>query len=251
VTDDAEVLARFVLSYRATLSSSGEAYMSGSADQTGSAGVQPRPGEANGARPSPGVTVSAHGNIGIRNSDIAGRDVNKNTTTINNKQRNVKIGLGLGSVALIAVLGVHALVKSSSSSVVYEAGAAGATATLRQLQQAEANGDASSWCMLASSNDSSTCQSLLSNGYSSPESAKIRSQVPQISVSEPTGSGDSYSFTLTYQGHSYPDVQLIWTGQRWELSPTIYYAGVNDGGVFSAVIETAHGQGAILGVPLG
>jgi hypothetical protein len=222
--------------------------MSESARPGSAADYRRRPDQGNGTAPS-GVSIGANGNVSINGSDVAGRDINR--TTVNNR-RNVRVGIGLGSVALVAVVGlaIHAAT-GGSNSVVYQTGAQGAAGTLQHLQQAEENGNASDWCFLASSNDSSTCQNLLENGYSSPESAGIRGQVSDISIGPPAGGGEGYTFNLTYDGHSYPGVPLEWTGQRWQLSPEVYYAALNDGGIFSAVVETAKGQGALLGVPFG
>ena len=155
-------------------------------------------------------------------------------------------------MALVAVvaIAIHAAA-SGSTSVVYQAGEQGAVGTIQQLQQAEEKGESSTWCFLASSDDSGTCQALLANGYSTSESATIRSQIPQISISDPAGGNSSYTFSLIYQGRTYPGVTLDWTGQRWELSPDLYYGALNDSGVFCAVIETAHHLGALVGVPFG
>jgi hypothetical protein len=199
------------------------------------------------------VSLNAGENVRIDGSTIAGRDA-YSTTVHDNRKRNVRIGLGLGSLAVLAVVGIgtglHEASGSSGQSVVFESGAPGAAGTLRQLQQAEEQGDAATWCFLASSTSSSTCEGLLSNGFSTGASAQDRDQLSQISIGQPAGGGDTYTFTLGYRGHGYR-VQLEWTGQRWELNRLIYLGALNDGGVFTAVIETAEGKGAILGVPVG
>jgi hypothetical protein len=204
------------------------------------------------AAPS-GVSINGHGDVHISGSDIAGRDITKNTTTIN-KHRHFQLGIGLAAIAVVATaaVGIHIATSSSSSQgIVYTAGAPGAKGTIAQMQQAEEAGDASSWCFLASSNDSSTCQALLSNGYSAPDSAAIRGQVADVTISQPSGGGDGYTFSLGYQGHSYPGVPLEWTGQRWQLSPAIYDICLNNGGLFASVVETAKGEGALFGIPFG
>ena len=109
------------------------------------------------------------------------------------------------------------------------------------MQQAEEQGDASTWCYLASSTSSSTCVGLISNGFSTSTSAQYRSQASGITIGPPAGSGSVYKFTLGYRGHGYP-VQLEWTGQRWQLNRLTYLGAVNDGGLFTAVIETANGK---------
>jgi hypothetical protein len=72
------------------------------------------------------------------------------------RQRHVRIGLGLGSLALV---GTGAAVYHHDRGVAYKAGVSGATGTLQGLRQAE-QGDAASWCHLASSTSSSTCVNL-------------------------------------------------------------------------------------------
>jgi hypothetical protein len=212
-------------------------HMNEGADQAGSA-----------SSTVPGVHIGAGGNVGINNTRIAGRDIHEQTTVNNdNRKRNVRIGVGFGGLAIVLLyFGIHAAT-SSATDVVYKAGVAGATGTVQQMRQAEQKGNASTWCFLASSNDSSTCQALVGNGYTSSSSQQIRNQIPQISIGEPQGNGDTYTYDLIYAGHSYP-VQMVWTGKRWQLNPGQYYAALNDDGVFSAVVEVAHGDGALFGV---
>lgn len=206
--------------------------------------------QRNGAASS-NVGMSAGGDLYVGDgSQVAGRDAISTTTTINNK-RNFQIGLGLA--VLVAAIGIPLTVNSlssSSKSIVYTAGEQGAVGTVQQMQQAEETGDASSWCFLASAGDSGTCQSLLSNGFSTSASAAIRSKVADITVGQPSGSGETYTFNLVYKGRNYP-VAFEWTGQRWQLSDTAYDLSVNNGGLFASVIETADGTGAIFGVPIG
>lgn len=209
-----------------------------------------RPSEDTAA-PS-GVSINGYRDVHIRDSEIAGRDIQKttNNTTIN-KNRKIQLGLGAAAVAVVSVgaFGIHLATNSSSArGIVYTAGAQGAAGTVQQMQQAEEAGNASSWCFLASSADSGTCQGLMSNGYTSTRSATIRAQVPDITVDQPSGSGDSYTINLIYKGHSYP-VALEWTGQRWQLNSVDYLAALNNGGLFASVIETATGTGALFGVP--
>lgn len=197
------------------------------------------------------MSMRAEGNIGINNATIAGRDVtttNTSTTVSNdNRIRNIRIGLG-GLVAVVLLyFGIHAAT-GSATDVVYKAGVAGATGTVQQIQKAEQKGDAASWCFLASANDSSSCQALLGNGFTTTNSQQLRSQISQISIDSPSGSGGTYTYNLIYQGRSYA-VQMVWNGKRWELNPLDYYGGLNDGGIFTAVIEVAQGKGAFIGIP--
>jgi hypothetical protein len=203
---------------------------------------------------SAGVSMRAEGNIGINYATIAGRDVtttNTNNNTVNNDNRNRNIRIGLGGLVAVVLLyfGIHAAT-GSATDVVYKAGVAGATGTVQQMQGAEQKGDASTWCFLASANDSSTCQALMGNGFTTTESQQLRDQIPQISIGSPTGSGGTYTYDLIYQGHSYA-VQMVWNGKRWQLNQLQYYGGLNDGGIFTAAIEVAHGKGAFFGVPTG
>ncbi len=198
--------------------------------------------QARSAGSTSGVTIQAGGNVGMRNAAVAGRDY------VDNRKRNVRIGVGFGSLAIVLLyFGIHAAL-GSATDVVYQAGVQGATGTVQQLQKAEQNGDSSSWCFLASSHDSSTCEALISNGYTTTQSQQLRDQISQITIGSPSGSGGTYTYNLIYQGRNYP-VQMTWTGQRWELNPMDYYGALNDGGMFLAVIETAQGKGAFLGVP--
>jgi hypothetical protein len=199
------------------------------------------------------VSINGYGDVSISGSEVAGRDINKTTTnTTINKHRHLQLGLGAVAIAVltsVGAIGYHVATSSSSGGIVYTPGVSGAVGTIQQMQQAEESGDASAWCFLASSSDSSTCQDLLSNGYSSPHSPSIRTQVADVTIGEPTGSGETYTFNLTYQGHSYPGVSFEWTGQRWQLSSVIYLAALNNGGLFASVVETGTGTGAILGIP--
>lgn len=203
-----------------------------------------------GSASSSGVSMRADGNIGITNSNVVGRDYTSTTTnTVNNDNRRRNFTIGLGGLVAVVLLyfGVHAAT-ASATGVVYKAGVAGATGTVQQMQQAEQKGDSSAWCFLASSHDSSTCQALIGNGFSTTESQQLRDQISQITIGSPSGGGGSYTYDLIYQGHSYA-VLMSWTGQRWQLNPVDYYGALMDGGMFTAVVEVAQGKGAFFGVP--
>ena len=199
-------------------------------------------------RTTPGsseVSISAGGAVNANGANIAGRDVNNTSVQ---KTRNLRFSLGGLAIVVLSLAGYGIHQALTSSSVVNTAGVAGATGTLQQLQQAEQNNDPSSWCFLASSSDSATCRSLLGEAWETGGSQSDRSQIGQIGIGAASGSGETYTFNLQYRGHSY-GVEMQWTGERWELLPEMYDFAIMDGGIFTAVIETSAGQGAILGMP--
>lgn len=210
-------------------------------------------GGAKRSTPEPGsssVGITAGKSVKADNAVIAGRDAN---VTNDNRKRNTRISIGGAVVVVVLALvgyGVHAAI--TPSSIVNTAGEAGAHGTLQQIQQAEEKGDSSSWCFLASSNNSQTCRAALGAGWMSSGSVANRSRVGEIAIGGPTNgsSGDTYVYSLSYQGHAYGGVEMQWDGQRWELLPGIYDLALVDGGIFSAVLETAQGQGSFFGIPI-
>jgi hypothetical protein len=61
--------------------------------------------------PAPGVSLNSSGNVSVNGSAVGGRDAYNTTNTVNdNRQRHVRIGLGLGGLALVALVGTGAAV---------------------------------------------------------------------------------------------------------------------------------------------
>jgi hypothetical protein len=196
----------------------------------------------------PGVSIGAGHDVDATGATIVGGD-----HVVNNK-RNVRIGLG-GLAILLAAGGGTAVVYGTSSSgtgdIVHTAGEAGAKGTLLAMRDAEIHGDATHWCFLASEKNSATCQALMANSFSTPQSVSDRTQLRDIDVRSTGVSGNGYTLAMVKDGHSYP-VPMAWTGSRWELSPGLVYTlAINNGGIFLSVIETRKGQGRIFGIPFG
>jgi hypothetical protein len=217
--------------------------------QTSSGGAKPR-------APQPGsssLNIKAGGNFNAENSVIAGHTANvthDNRVTNNNRKRTVRISIGGAIIVVLALIGYGVHETISPSSIVETPGQAGATGTLQQIQQAEESGDASSWCFLASSHNSQTCRAALGAGWMSNGSVANRGHVNEISISAPTGGGDTYVYSLDYRGHAYGGIEMQWNGQRWELLPGIYDVALVDGGVFAALLEAVQGQGSFFGITI-
>lgn len=215
--------------------------------QTPSGRAKPRSSEPG----SSSVNFDVDGSFTATDSVIAGRDANVTndySVTHNNRKTKLRISIGSAIIVVLALAGYGVYEAVGPSSIVETAGVAGATGTLRQLQQAEQNGDSSSWCFLASSHDSGTCRAALGAGWKSSGSVANRKHVNEIAIGTPTGGGNTYVFALEYRGHTYGGVEMQWDGQRWELLPGMYDLALVDGGVFSAVLETAQGQGSFFGI---
>lgn len=218
---------------------------------------QPPSGGGTLRPPDPGassVTFDIGGSMTNENSVIAGRDAHvthDNRITNNKNKRTVRISIGAAVAVLVLVLIGYGVDKAiAPSSIVETPGQAGATGTLQQIQRAEESGDSSSWCFLASSHNSQTCRAALGAGWMSNGSIANRGHVGEITIGTPTGGGDTYVYAFEYQGHTYGGVEMQWNGQRWELLPGIYDVALVDGGIFTAVLETASGQGSFFGIPI-
>src|SRR5579883_3225858 len=213
-------------------------------------------GEAEPRAPEPGsssVNIDVGESFKSRDTVIAGRDArvtHDNRVTNNTRKNSLRVSIGGAIIVVLALIGygVHEVI--TPSSIVETSGQAGASGTLQQIQQAEEKGDSSSWCFLASSHNSQTCRAALGAGWMSNGSIANRSHVDEITIGTPTGSGSTYVFALEYRGHAYGGVEMQWDGQRWELLPGIYDLALGDGGIFTAVLEAAQGQGSFFGIPI-
>lgn len=221
--------------------------------QTSSGGAKPR-------APEPGsssLNITADGGFKTENSVLAGRDAHvthDKRVTNNIRKRNIRLSIGSAIIVVLALIGYGVHKALTPSSIVDTPGVSGATGTLQQIQQAEESGDSSSWCFLSSSHNSQTCRAALGAGWMSNGSIANRGHVNEITIGGPTNGGGSssstYVYSLDYRGHAYGGVEMQWNGQRWELLPGIYDLALVDGGVFTAVLETAQGQGSFFGIPI-
>ena len=201
--------------------------------------------------PPAGVRLDAGGNQTVSNSQLAGRDItNDHSTTHNDNSRRMRIGLGGLAVVLLLGGGVVAYnALSGPDGAMYEKGLAGAQHTAEQLRQAEIDRDSANWCLLASSNDSKTCHTMMGLAFASGN--PLRAKLTDVRLGTATGNADTASIPISVDGSQLGVVPMRWDGKRWELNPAAYALMLNNGGMAMSALETQHGCGALGGFTIG
>lgn len=199
--------------------------------------------------PASGLNFSAGGNQDMSHARIAGRDINEqHRTTHIHKNRKTRIGIGLAVVLLLGGGGYWAYhsLTSSSTDVVYESGLQGAVDTASQLRQAELSGNADEWCFLGSATSGGTCRGLMSNSFSAANTR--RPSLGDYTLGAAAGDGSQAQVPILHGTQQVGDVELEWTGSRWQLNSTVYLFAINNGGLMMTAAENAGGCGALLGI---
>jgi hypothetical protein len=197
--------------------------------------------------------VNFNGAAEVSNSNVAGGDITTthnttNHTRVDNRRRNVRIGIG-SLVLLVLLGGGYLAIHAATQDVVYQRGVAGATATADQLKQAEIDQDADRWCFLASSTSGSPCRSLMANSFTVP--ASKRSQISQVQLGAATGNDSTAQVPVLANGKTVGQLMMSWTGTRWQLNSAEYPLAINDGGILMAIVEDLNHCGSIAGIPTG
>lgn len=192
---------------------------------------------------NPGVEMNAGENLNVTNSTVAGGDIYQDQ-----RKRNIRIGIGgLAAIVLIGGgVGGYQIYRASSTGVVSQAGIQGAAHTAAKIKSAEISQNADQWCFLASSKDSSTCKSLMSNSFSLP--SNCRNLVSQVSLGTVSGNDNTAQVPINFRDRQIGMIPLTWTGQRWQLNSVVYLLAINNGGLLMSAVESATGGSALLGV---
>jgi hypothetical protein len=199
------------------------------------------------------VALNVGNNLDATGATIAGGSVTQTTSTTNSSttnNRNVHRGgfhvrFGLGAAALVILVGgVYGIGKAiSSSDITQQAGLSGATGTLQQIRQAELDENPSTYCRLASQNNSNACRSFMSASFATT-SATVKAQLPSVAFGAGSGSSETVGFPVLVGTRQIGRIDMEWTGSRWQLEAGEYDMLLLDGGLLHGAVEAVDGTGS-------
>ncbi|MET9225082.1 hypothetical protein [Lentzea sp. NPDC003310] len=198
------------------------------------------------------------GDFSLEGSNFAGRDQHfgdhvGGDKIGGDKVTNTKVRLGVGFLALLLVGGggyvISRQLDSSPTDVVREAGLDGAVKTVAAIKQAEADLNATDWCLLASAGSGDTCRDMIASAFTA--NPQLRGEIADVGIGAVSGSNNAAEVDVSFRGAKVGVVPMRWDGERWEVAPAAYLLAVNNGGLAMTAVLNAHQCGAILGTTTG
>lgn len=207
-----------------------------------------------GASHTTGVSFQTGGNVTVRDSQVAGRDIH-NTKIKNTVKKHPVASLAVlvvllagGGTVAAQVIGGSGSGSGIDTSVVSEAGAGGASDTTAQIRNAERAGDASAWCAMVAPSDGG-CASAMQGKFDG-RSSDYRAKVNQVGIGSPRITSTGAEVPLSFKGKEQGTVPLVWSGGRWQMSGGTYTVVKGAGGIFLSLIDAQNHQLSLFGIPL-